>query len=41
VHRKGDSVHELAYIIGFVLLGLTWLALRGMDGGKRNHRSRR
>jgi hypothetical protein len=34
-------VQEIAYIVGFVLLGLTWLVLRGMDGGKRNSRSRR
>jgi hypothetical protein len=34
-------VQEIAYIIGFILLGLTWLALRGMDDGKRKSRSRR
>jgi len=34
-------VSEIATIVGFVLLGLTWLALRGMDGRKRRSRSRR
>ena len=35
-------MNEIASIVGFILLALTWLALRGMDDGKpRRSRPRR
>lgn len=34
-------MNEIASIVGFILLGLTWLALRGMDDRKPRSRSRR
>jgi hypothetical protein len=38
---KGIGVDEIAGIIGFILLGLTWFALRGMGDGKPRSRFRR
>ena len=38
---KGNVVDEIAGIIGFILLGLTWFALRGMRNGSPRSRSRR
>lgn len=38
---RGDTVNEISTIFGFILLGLTWLALRGMDGRKSRSRARR
>jgi hypothetical protein len=37
----GDRMNETAAIFGFILLGLTWLALRKMDARKPRSRSRR
>jgi hypothetical protein len=34
-------VNEIASIVGFILLGLTWLALRGMDDRRPRSRPRR
>ncbi len=34
-------MNEVAGIVGFILLGLTWFALRGMGNGKPRSRSRR
>jgi len=36
-----ETVNEIAAIFGFVLLAMTWLALRGMDDRKPRSRSRR
>ncbi len=37
-HSRGGAVNDPVNIIGLILLGLTWLALRRMDGGRPRSR---
>jgi hypothetical protein len=36
--RWGHSVDDIVSVVGFLLLGLTWLTLRDMDGGESRGR---